>query len=209
MVRRYRGQDIFAWMDAAGILDRPWSGPANQGRAALDAARRSGARRSGVLAAEGVRIVGRALGTDGAGWPSATLARDCAASDARLERALGQIDAHIARSRLAAPADPGARAIPPHPAAAAHELDLRRSGIRAVVWATGFRGDYPWLDVPVLDPAGEIRHAGGVTPAPGLYVLGLPLMRRRSSSFLRGMGRDAEELAGEIAAYLGRPRLAA
>jgi putative flavoprotein involved in K+ transport len=77
-------------------------------------------------------------------------------------------------------------------------LDLRREGIRTVLWATGFRRDYPWLRVPVLDAAGEIRHREGITPVPGLYVLGLNFLRRRTSSFLTGVGADAEEIAAHI-----------
>ena len=69
-----------------------------------------------------------------------------------------------------------------------------------MVWATGFRRHYPWLELPVLDARGEIRHEGGVTPAPGLYVLGLNFLRRRKSSFIDGVGDDAAELADHIVA---------
>lgn len=77
-----------------------------------------------------------------------------------------------------------------------------------MVWATGYRPDYRWLRVSVLDADGALRHEGGVTPAPGLYVLGLRFLRRRSSSFLAGIGADAEAIAAEVAAHLAR-RLAA
>jgi putative flavoprotein involved in K+ transport len=74
-------------------------------------------------------------------------------------------------------------------------LSLANEGIRTVVWATGFRRSYPWLRVPALDDRGELMHRGGVTRVPGLFALGLNLMRRRSSTFLHGVGQDAEELA--------------
>ena len=77
-------------------------------------------------------------------------------------------------------------------------LDLGRVGIRTVLWATGFRRDYPWLRIPVLDATGEIRHRGGFTPVPGLYVLGLNFLRRRTSSFLTGVGADAVEIADHL-----------
>ena len=70
-------------------------------------------------------------------------------------------------------------------------LDLHDSSIRTVIWATGYRPDYSWLDVPVFDRKGRIRHDGGVVAAPGMYVLGLPFMRRRKSSFIDGAGDDA------------------
>jgi putative flavoprotein involved in K+ transport len=83
-------------------------------------------------------------------------------------------------------------------------LDLGRAGIRTIVWATGFRPDYSWLDVPVLDHKGNIRHDGGVvTEAPGLYVMGLPFLRRRKSSLIDGAGDDARDLCTHLASHLG------
>ena len=61
-------------------------------------------------------------------------------------------------------------------------MDLNDGSVRTVIWATGYRPDYSWLDVPVLDRKGRIRHNGGVAEAPGMYVMGLPFMRRRKSS---------------------------
>ena len=78
-----------------------------------------------------------------------------------------------------------------------------------MVWATGYRRSYPWLRVPVLDARGEIRHAGGVTSEPGLYVLGLQFLRRRNSSFLDGVGADAEALAAHVGDHLEQRHRAA
>ena len=83
-------------------------------------------------------------------------------------------------------------------------LDLRTGSIRAIVWATGFRPDYSWLQVPVLDRRGRLRHDGGVvTGAPGMYAIGLNLLRRRKSSFIHGAEDDARDLTDHLAAYLG------
>jgi putative flavoprotein involved in K+ transport len=72
-----------------------------------------------------------------------------------------------------------------------------------VLWATGFRADYSWLDVDVLDRKGEIRHDGGVvTQAPGLYRVGLTFLRRRKSSFIHGAEDDAREIVEHLAAHL-------
>ena len=79
-------------------------------------------------------------------------------------------------------------------------LDLRREGVGAVLWATGYRRPYPWLQVPVLDGAGEIRHRRGVTPVEGLYVMGQRFQYRRDSNFIDGVRHDAAYLAGHIAA---------
>jgi putative flavoprotein involved in K+ transport len=68
-------------------------------------------------------------------------------------------------------------------------LDLHEERITSVIWATGYRRGYSWLRVPVLDRRGEIAHRGGVTPSPGLYVLGMQFQRRRNSNFIDGVGK--------------------
>lgn len=88
------------------------------------------------------------------------------------------------------------------PDAPAETIDLRSMGIRTVLWGTGFRRRYPWLKVPILDERGELLHQGVVTPAPGVYALGLRFQRHRNSSFIDGVGRDAEAVAQYIAARL-------
>jgi putative flavoprotein involved in K+ transport len=82
------------------------------------------------------------------------------------------------------------------------DLDLRSGEIRSIVWATGFRPDYSWLDVPVVDRKGHLRHDGGVVETPGLYVIGLPVLRRRKSSFIHGAEDDARDLVDHLARYL-------
>jgi putative flavoprotein involved in K+ transport len=97
------------------------------------------------------------------------------------------------------------RLAPTHvPIDAPLSMDLRNEGIATVIWATGYQPDYSWLDVPVLDRKGRLRHEGGVVAAPGLYVLGLPFMRRRKSSFIDGAGADAAELALHLRQNLAR-----
>jgi len=98
-------------------------------------------------------------------------------------------------------ADPAAR-VPFLATSPPLTLDLRREGIRSVVWATGYVRRYPWLKVPVLNSRGEIIHQGGVTGSPGLYVLGLTFLRRRRSSFIDGCGLDADDLAPIVKAHL-------
>ncbi len=88
------------------------------------------------------------------------------------------------------------------PAASPLQLDLRDGAIRSIVWATGFRPDYTWLHVPVLDEKGYLRHEGGVTASPGLYALGLPLLRRRRSTFIHGAEDDARDVVNHLVGYL-------
>jgi putative flavoprotein involved in K+ transport len=215
MPRRYRGRDIQWWLDAVGILDERWDAVAD-----LEAARRAPSLQLAgaddhraldldVLRGLGVRVAGRVAKVEGSRVVLADdLAATVAAADARLARLLRRIDAHAERS--------GPAAAPPEPIApiraprAPTAIDLRAEGIRTVLWATGYRRSYRWLRVPVLDPRGEIVHHGGVTPEPGLYVLGLQFLRHRNSSFLDGVGRDALALAVHLAEHLERrqPRAA-
>ena len=92
------------------------------------------------------------------------------------------------------------------PGSARLQLDLRSGEIRAIVWATGFRPDYGWLDVAVVDAKGHLRHEGGVLDSPGLYALGLPVLRRRKSSFIYGIEDDAREVIGHLAGHLADAR---
>ena len=83
-------------------------------------------------------------------------------------------------------------------------IDLRAEGIGTVLWAIGYARDYSWLNVPALDAAGELIHDGGITPSPGLYVIGLRYMRRRRSNFIDGVGLDAADLAEHLDSHLAR-----
>ena len=96
------------------------------------------------------------------------------------------------------------------PASSRLSLDLRSGEIRSIVWATGFRPDYRWLEVPVFDRRGELRHDGGVVAAaPGLYAMGLPVLRRRKSTFILGAEDDARDLVAHLAGYLAGNRCSA
>ena len=159
------------------------------------------------LHAKGVRIVGRLVAGDGTLVSfDDSLVATAAAADVKLARLRGRIDEFIRTTGMeGALEEPGAFE-PSWPLAvnvAASTIDLGAEGIRTVMWATGFRRSYPWLKVPVLDAGGEIVHAGGVTPADGLYALGLHFQRRRNSAFIDGVGNDARQLAGHICRRLG------
>lgn len=217
MPRRYRGRDIQWWLDTTGILDERWDAVRD-----LEAARRQPSLQLvgtddhrtldlGVLRGLGVRLAGRVEGVDGRRVVLAEdLAATLAAADERLARVLRRIDAHVERSRPAAAVPPAEGIAPIRAPRAPAAIDLRAEGIRTVLWATGYRRSYPWLRVPVLDGRGEIVHQGGITPEPGLCVLGLQFLRHRNSSFLDGVGRDALALAAHLAEHLRRrnPRAA-
>ena len=121
-----------------------------------------------------------------------------AASERRLTRVLDRIDRYIDAAGFADTTPDPDRPEPIRTDAGPRELNLRRAGINTVVWATGYRRDYSWLRVGVLDGHGEIEQRGGVTAAPGLYVIGLRFQTRRNSNFIDGVGHDARAIAAHI-----------
>ena len=122
-----------------------------------------------------------------------------------MNRLLGAIDDWVEANGFAKRFAPPERHEPTHVDSETRlSLDLTGAGIGTVIWATGYRPDYSWLDVPVLDRKGFIRHDGGIVAAPGMYVMGLPFMRRRKSSFIDGAGDDAADLAAHLSQDLAR-----
>lgn len=209
--RRYRGQDMFWWMERIGALDQTLG-------ERPDARERSNPLVTGVgggheidlrdYAAAGVTLLGHLRGVTGSRLHLADdLETLLAAGDESVGVFTRAVDAYIARSGLAAPAESPRRA-PPRgaPPAPIRELDLTDSGIMSVVWATGFRRDFGWIDAPVFDERGEPIHRRGVTGCAGLYFLGLPWLHKLKSSVLCGVGDDAAHLADHIAAGATRPR---
>ena len=158
-----------------------------------------------VLKAAGVEIVGRlATIRDGRALFSGGLANQFALADLKMNRLLGAFDDWARSQASAVQAGPPERFEPTRaPPSPRLSLDLRSGEIRSIVWATGFRPDYRWLDVPVLDRKGELRHDGGVVrEAPGMYAMGLPVLRRRKSTFIVGAEDDARDVVGHLARYL-------
>ena len=210
--RMYRGKDMQWWMDATGLNDERYDEVENLTRArSLPSFQLAGHpdRRNidlNALTSIGVKLVGRLAGMqEGKAQLSGSLRNLCELADLKQNRLLNTMDEWAAASGLSGAVDPPYRPEPTRVEASPPlGLDFGRAGIRTIVWATGFRPDYSWLDVPVLDHKGNIRHDGGVvTEAPGLYVLGLPFLRRRKSSLMDGAGDDTRELSAHLAAHLG------
>jgi putative flavoprotein involved in K+ transport len=87
--------------------------------------------------------------------------------------------------------------------------DGARLEIESVIWATGFRSDYSWIDAPVLDAEARLIHRRGVTESPGLYFLGLTWQHTRGSALLGWVKDDAEYIADRIAAFQPEASMAA
>jgi putative flavoprotein involved in K+ transport len=208
--RVYRGRDVLWWMDASGVWDqrhdeiddltraRRLPSPqlvGNPQRTTLDL---------NALDSMGVEFVGRwAAVRDGRALFSGGLRNVFSLADLKLERLLDTFDDWAATFGHDGEVGPSERFAPTRvPQATRLQLDLGSGEIRSVVWATGFRPEYGWLDVPVVDSKGQLRHEGGVVDCPGLYALGLPVLRRRKSSFIYGIEDDAREVIEHLAGYL-------
>lgn len=208
--RRYRDRDIMWWLDAAGILDERYDDIDDLVRARnipsfqLVGTPEHTTLDLNALQAIGVRLVGKlAEVRDGAALFSGSLRNQCNLADLKLRRMLDGVDEWATASGLDDDCPPPERFDATHvEESPALMLDLRRGEFKTVLWATGYRPDFGWLDVPVLDHKGYVRHDGGVTPVPGLYVIGMPFLRRRKSTLIDGAGDDATAVTTHLAAHL-------
>ena len=158
-----------------------------------------------ALTDRGVRLVGRlAAITDGKAQFSGSLRNVCMLADLKLGRILNTIDEWANDHGLNGDVDPPHRLTPTRvDEFPPLSIDLTTGDIRTIIWATGFQPDYSWLHVPVLDHKGRLRHDGGiVVDAPGIYRIGLNLLRRRKSSFIHGAEDDARDITDHLVAHL-------
>jgi putative flavoprotein involved in K+ transport len=214
--RTYRGRDVLWWMESSGVWDERYDqiddltrarrlpSPQLVGtpeRATLDL---------NALSNMGVELVGRLSAVrDGRALFSGGLRNLFALADLKMNRLLDTFDAwsnagttNVGRVRLQADRDLGEpeRFEPTRaPESSRLQIDLRSGEIRSIVWATGFRPDYSWLRVPVVDEKGYLQHDGGVVKSQGMYALGLPVLRRRKSSFIHGVESDARDVIAHLA----------
>ncbi|MGI9598883.1 MAG: NAD(P)-binding domain-containing protein [Acidimicrobiales bacterium] len=212
--RTYRGMDIHWWMDAIGLLDERHDQVEDIVRArrvpSLQLVGSPEKRNLDLnrLSEAGVRLVGRLAGISGSTAQfSGSFANQCASADLKMGRLLDSIDEYAAENGLDRELGPDDRPRATSIGKAATTLDL--ASVKTVIWATGFRPNYPWLEPHLLDRKGAISHHGGVMESPGMYVLGMPFGRRRKSSFIDGVGPDALELSTHLAGHLDATSLSA
>ena len=210
--RTYRGRDIQWWMEAAGVLDERYDEVDDIVRARrVPSMQLAGSPERATfdlnaLTDIGVELVGRLAGVRDLKLQfSGSLRNKCELADLKLGRLLDTIDEWAMADGIDDSVPPPHRFAPTRvPEPPPLGLDLSRGAIRTIVWATGYRPDYSWLDIDVLDAKGQVRHDGGVLDAPGMYLIGTPFLRRRKSSFIDGARDDAEDLILELAGFLDR-----
>ena len=203
--RTYRGRDVLWWMEASGIWNQRYDEIDDVERARkLPSPQLVGSPQRttldlNALSAAGVEIVGRFSAVrDGRALFSGGLRNQFALADLKMNRLLESFDEWAESTSV--------DALPPErfeptrvPQASRLHLDLASGEIRSIIWATGFKPDYRWLDVPVLDRKGRLQHDGGIVAAPRLYAIGLPVLRRRKSTFIHGAEDDAHDIVEHLA----------
>jgi putative flavoprotein involved in K+ transport len=208
--RTYRDRDIHWWMEAAGVLDERYDEVDDIVRARhVPSMQLAGSPERATfdlnaLRSMGVKMTGRFAGINAnRAQFSGSLRNKCELADLKLGRLLKLLDEWATDNDIDDSTPPPHRFEPTEvDPAPPLELDLGSGEIETIIWATGFRPDYSWLEVEVLDRKGMVRHDGGVTESPGMYLLGSPFLRRRKSSFIDGSRADAQDLIVELAAFL-------
>jgi putative flavoprotein involved in K+ transport len=203
--RVYRGRDAVDWLSDLGQYDLPVDQhplkekvrkKANHYLTGRDGGRDIDLRK---FAIEGMRLYGRLedIGAGGRMIFADNLLQNLDSADATYNNICAIIDKHIEENKITAPAS---RHYVPvwRPENPARELDLKEAGVTSIVWATGFRANWSWVNVPIFDANGYPDHRRGVTPVTGIYVLGLPWLYTWGSGRFVGVGRDAGFLADRI-----------
>lgn len=203
--RRYRGQDFVWWLGKLGKWDMKAPTPGTEHvTIAVSGAYGGHTMDFRRLAGLGVTLMGRAEEYwDGMLHFANDLATNIANGDRNYLSVLDEADAYARANGLDLPEEPGARQLLPLPACVTDPilaLDLKQEGIATVIWATGFRLDFGWIDLDIFREDGRPRHQDGVTEVPGLYFVGLPWLSCRGSAFIWGAWKDADRLAAHIAA---------
>ncbi len=208
--RRYRGKDVVDWLDRMGYYTMPIDqhpdpravrAKTNHYLTGRDGGREIDLRRRAL---EGMQLHGRLEHLEpGRIRFAPDLATSLDHADGVYARIRASIDAYIAREGIEAPEDP-AYAPCWHPPGNDPPLDLQLEPLAAVIWCTGYRSDFGWIEVPVFDGAGRPFHERGITRVSGLYFLGLPWLHTWGSGRFCGIADDAEHLADAIRLQVDR-----
>lgn len=211
--RRYRGRDTMQWLFRLGALDRTvdmLESPEQRFAPHPHVSGRDGGKTIDLrrFASEGIKLLGRLSGADGDRLQfSDDLANNLQAADDFATGMMGTIDEGISAAGIVAPA-PSEEELARgawEPDGGPLELSLGEAGIRTIIWATGFRFDFGWVEFPVFDDFGYPIQRQGVTDCPGLYFAGLHWLHKHKSALLCGVAEGAEYVANRIADSNSRP----
>ena len=209
--RRYRGRDVVDWLDQMGYYAMPISDHAdprsvraktNHYLTGRDGGREIDLRQRSL---EGMHLHGRlaSISPDHIGFAD-DLGGNLDQADAVYCRIRSSIDSWIQQQGIDAPLEPAySPKWQPSPAPDAG-IALTPDALGSVIWCTGYRSDFSWIDVPVFDGSGQPAHDRGVTQSSGLYFLGLPWLHTWGSGRFCGVKDDANYLAHLISHRLQR-----
>ena len=208
--RRYRDRDNVWWLGVLGKWEMPTPAPGTE-HVTFAVSGKDGGHTIDFrkFAASGMVLLGMTQAYDNGVLTFADdLQANIAHGDKNYLSVLEEADDFVRRNNLDLPEDPEARKTWPDPECLTNPiraLDLARENITSVIWATGYRLDFGWLDIGEFDVRGRPLHSRGISTEPGLYFVGLPWLSRRGSSFIWGVWHDAKFIADQIAiqhAYL-------
>ncbi|WP_370277533.1 flavin-containing monooxygenase [Pontibacterium sp.] len=203
--RSYRNRDFVWWLGVLGEWDAAAMKPGTEHVtiAVTGAHGGNGTVDFRALAHQGITLVGLTEAfADGKVSFKSDLVENVARGDKNYLDLLDAADAYIERNGLDLPEEPEARNMLADPECMTNpilELDLAEAGITSIVWATGFKVDYSWLNVDAFGADGKPAHQRGVSTEPGVYFVGLPWLSRRGSTFIWGVWHDAKHIADHIA----------
>lgn len=201
--RAYRQRDYCWWLGALGLWDEV-KAKGKKRHVAFAVSGYEGGRTVDFrrLAHKGITLVGVTESYEGGTLRFADdLVRNVAAGDEAYFDVLREADAYVERKGMNLPAEPEAWTRLPDPKCLTHpilSLDLAEAGITTILWATGYRYDFSWLDVDVFDEQGLPVHKRGISAENGIYFLGLPDLTNRASAFIYGCWQDAKYIADHI-----------
>jgi putative flavoprotein involved in K+ transport len=201
--RRYRERDFCWWLGVLGKWDME-TPPGGSEHVTIVVSGANGGETVDFrdLAQRGMVLLGRTLAYDhGVLRLAPDLGVNIAKGDANYLSLLNEADAYVVRNGLDLPEEQEAHELGPLPDLANEpilELDLAEAGVTTIIWATGFKVDYRWLEVDAFDETGRPQHKRGISTEPGVYFLGLPWLSRRGSSFIWGVWHDAKHIADHI-----------
>ena len=211
--RRYRGRDLLKWWVDMKFLDVTYESLTDKTISRAAQPQISGLGRYGhtlslqYLASQGVAILGRLLDVQSG---TLLLGDEAAAhvhfADEFSQRVKNDIDAYLSRMNITPPPlEDNPADLPDREAACVsplRELNFHEANVGTVIWATGFTGEFSWIQLPVFDEQNKPIHTRGVSAERGLYFVGFPWLNSRKSGIIYGIGEDAQYIANVIAEQL-------
>ena len=207
--RRYRGKDIFSWLQLTGFFDQMPDDVPDPQMLKMKQPQVSGVGTKGKtislqsLAKKGVTILGKmdnASGFQITIQPNAT--EHVKFGDVFSNKVKFFVDEYISKNQIDAPppnldpadiADENADCI-----AGETSINLKEKNIQSIIWTTGFVGDFGYLKLPVINADGTLKHKNGISEHEGLYFLGFPWLRKRKSGIVFGINEDSKFIAEQI-----------